>query len=113
MANVLYTPIYEKDENCYNKSIIGYQTRYFYSSMGNNVMFEHPVEIYDRKTLIKFSHDAVIKIAQLDGLKGFDDSAWKFYSYLHYEIVIYKTNLTIGNAVALPEHFIINQTKKN
>ena len=32
-------------------------------------MFEHPVEIHDTKTLIKFSHDAVIKIAQLDCLK--------------------------------------------
>ena len=106
MAYVLYTPIYEKDENGYNKSIIGYQTRYFYSSMGNNAMFTHPVEIHDRKTLSKFIHDSVIEISSCKPIqKGFEDSGWKFYSYLHYEIVIYKTNPTIGNAVALPEHF--------
>jgi hypothetical protein len=73
----------------------------------------YAVEIHDRKTLTKFSHEAVIKIAKLDGLKGFEDSEWKFYSYLHYEVVVYKTNLTIGNAVALPEHFYNQSNEKN
>ena len=75
-------------------------------------MFVHPVEIYDRKTLTKFIHESVIKIAELDGFNSFDGSEWKFYSYLHYEIVIYKTNLTIGNAVALPEHFYNESNEK-
>ena len=52
------------------------------------------------------------KIAQLDGLKGFENSAWNFYSYLQYEIVIYKANSTIGNAVALPEHFYKKSNEK-
>ncbi len=65
------------------------------------------------KLLTKFSHEAVIKIAQLDGLKGFQVSEWKFYSYLHYEAVIYITNLTIGNAIVLPEHFYNQSNEKN
>ena len=78
MSYVIYKPIYEKDENGYNVRVIGYQVRYFHSSINNNSLFEHPAEIHDRKTLTKFSHEAVIKIAKLDGLKGFEDSEWKF-----------------------------------
>ena len=62
MAFVLYTPVYEKDENGYNTRVKGYKLRYYYSSMGNNAMFEHPVEIHDRKTLTKFIHESVIDI---------------------------------------------------
>ena len=113
MSYVIYKPIYEKDANGYNVRLIGYQVRYFHSSINNNSLFEHPAEIHDRKTLTQFSHEAVIKIAKLDGLKGFEDSEWKFYSYLHYEVVVYKTNLTIGNAVALPEHFYNQSNEKN
>ena len=90
---MIYKPIYEKDENGYNVRVIGYQTRYFYSSINNNSLFEHPVEIHDRKTLTKFGQDAVIKIAQLDGLKGFEDREWKFYSYLHcYDAYLFSSN---------------------
>ena len=64
------------------------------------------------KTLTKFIHESVIKIAEFDGFNSFDGSEWKFYSYLNYEIVIYKTNLTIGNAVALPEHFYNKSNEK-
>jgi hypothetical protein len=113
MSYVIYKPIYEKDEYGNNERVIGYQVRCYHSSINNNALFEHPSEIHDRKTLTKFSHEAVIKIAQLDGLKGFEDSEWKFYSYLHYEVVVYKTNLTIGNAVALPEHFYNQSNEKN
>jgi hypothetical protein len=55
---------------------------------------------------------SVIDIASLKKINR-ADSVWKFYYYLHYEIVIYKTNLTIGNAVALPEHFYNNSNEKN
>ena len=113
MAFVIYRPIYEKDENGYNKRIIGYHLRYYYSSMGNNAMFEHPVEIHDRKTLTTFIHESVISISTLKPAKKVEDSEWKFYSYLHYEIVVYQTNLTIGNAVALPEHFYNKSNEKN
>ena len=85
MSYVIYKPIYEKDEYGNNERIVGYQVRYFHSSINNNSLFEHPAEIHDRKTLTKFSHEAVIKIAELEGLKGFEDSEWKFHSYLHYE----------------------------
>ena len=114
MSYVLYKTIYDEHNYEVGKppKVLGHQIRYFHSSANNNTLFEHPIEVHDRKTLIKFSHDAVIKIAQLDGLKGFEDSEWKFYSYLHYEIVIYKTNLTIGNAVALPEHFYNKSNEK-
>ena len=95
MAFVLYTPVYEKDENGYNKRVKGYKLRYYYSSMGNNAMFEHPVEIHDRKTLTKFFHDSVIDISTLKPAKKVENSEWKFYTYLHYEIVVYQTNLTI------------------
>ena len=47
IAYVLYKPVYEKDTDGYNKRIKGYKLRSHYSSMGNNAMFEHPV---DRKT---------------------------------------------------------------
>ena len=113
MSYVLYKPIHDKDEKGNNiEPALGNLIRYFHSSANNNSLFEHPAEIHDRKTLTKFVHEAVIKIAELESLKGFEDSEWKFHSYLHYEIVVYKTNLTIGNAVALPEHFIINQMKR-
>ncbi len=113
MSYVIYNPIYEKDSNGNNVRLIGYLVRYFHSSMNNNSLLEHPVEIHDRKTLTKFSHEAAIKIAALDGLKGFEDSEQKFYTYLHYEVVVYKTNLTIDNAVALPEHFYNQSNEKN
>ena len=95
--------------------VIGHQIRYYYSSMGNNAMFEHPVEIHDRKTLTKFIHDSVIDISMLKPKNKVEDSEWKFYTYLHYEIVVYQTNLTIGNAnaVALPEHFYNKSNEKN
>jgi len=116
MAYILYKPYneYYKDEkgNLQLKQV-GYTVKYYYSSINNNPLFDHPIEIHDRKTLTQFSHEAVIKIAKLDGLKGFEDSEWKFYSYLHYEVVVYKTNLTIGNAVALPEHFYNQSNEKN
>ena len=112
MAYVLYTHEYEKDDNGYNKRVKGYKLRYYYSSMGNNAMFEHPVEIHDRKTLTKFIHDSVIDISMLKPKNKVEDSAWKFYTYLHYEIVVYPTNLTIGNAVAFPEHFYNKSNEK-
>ncbi len=49
----------------------------------------HPVEIHDRTTLTEFIHNYVINIANLKGIQR------------------YKTNLTIGNAVALSEPFLI------
>ena len=69
MAYILYKPVYEKDANGFNKRIKGYHLRYYYSSMGNNAMFEHPVEIHDRKTLkslfmnqiLKFQHSNLLK----------------------------------------------------
>ena len=114
MSYILYKPIYDKDEEGNNiEPALGNLIRYFYSSANNNSLFDHPVEIHDRKTLLKFVHDAVVKISQIFIKKGFEDSGWKFHSYLHYEVVVYKTNLTIGNAVALPEHFYNQSNEKN
>jgi hypothetical protein len=114
MSYILYKPIYDKDEEGNNiEPALGNLIRCFYSSANNNSLFDHPVEIHDRKTLLKFVHDAVVKISQIDIKKGFEDSGWKFHSYLHYEVVVYKTNLTIGNAVALPEHFYNQSNEKN
>ena len=72
MSYVIYKPIYEKDEKGNNiEPQLGYQIRYcYYLSVNNNAMFVHPVEIHDRKTLTKFIHDSVIKIAELDTLGG-------------------------------------------
>jgi hypothetical protein len=110
MAYILYAPYneYYKDEKGNLKlKQVGYSIKYYHSSINNGSLFEHPREIHDRKTLNNLINDAVIDIANQKGVIR-DDSEWKFYSYLHYEIVIYKTNLTIGNAVALPEHFYNN-----
>ncbi len=60
----------------------------------------------------EFIHKSVIDIANLKGIKH-SDSRRTLYCYLHYEVVIYKTNLTIGNAVALPEHLYNNSNEKN
>jgi hypothetical protein len=58
-----------------------------------------------------FIHNSVIDISHSKGIKR-SDSSWTFYCYLHYELVIYKTNLTIGNAVALPEYFFNSSNEK-
>ena len=113
MSYVIYKPLYEKDENGNTiEPQLGYQIRYYHSSVNNNAMFVHPVEIYDRKTLTKFIHESVIKIAELKPAEKVENSEWEFYTYLHYEVFIYKTNLTIGNAVALPEHFYNKSNEK-
>ena len=68
----------KKDANRFNKRIKGYHPRYYYSSMGNNSMFVHPVEIHDRKTLTKFIHESVIEISTLKPAKKAENSEWKF-----------------------------------
>ena len=111
MAYTLYRPVYKTNEKGYNtEELLGHEIRYYYSSINNNSLFEHPIEIHDRKTLNEFINKSVIDIASLKKINR-ADSVWKFYYYLHYEIVIYKTNLTIGNAVALPEHFYNNSNE--
>ena len=113
MAYTLYRPVYKKNEKGFNTTeILGHEIRYYYSSINNNALFEHPIEIHDRKTLNEFINKSVIDIASLKKIDR-DGSDWKFYYYLHYEVVIYKTNLTIGNAVALPDHFYNNSNEKN
>ncbi len=92
--------------------MLGHQIRYYHSSINNNALFEHPVPIHDRNFLNEFIHNSVIDIANLKGIKR-SDSQWTFYCYSHYEVVIYKTNLTIGNAIALPEHFDNNSNENN
>ncbi len=57
--------------------------------MNNYSLFEHPVEIHDKKTLNNFIQNSVIDISNLKGVKR-SGSAWTFYCYLHYEVVIYK-----------------------
>jgi hypothetical protein len=89
-------PYMKKNERGYNKRIIGYDLRYYYSSIGNNPFFEYPVEIHDRKTLNKFIQDSVIDISNSKPALKVEDSEWKFHSYLHDEIVVLQTNLTIG-----------------
>ncbi len=37
--------------------VLGHQIRYYHSSINNNGLFEHPVEIHDRKTLNDFIHN--------------------------------------------------------
>ena len=113
MAYTLYRPVYKENEKGFKTTeILGYEIRYYYSSINNNSLFEHPIEIHDRKTLNNFVNKSVIDIASLKKIDR-DGSDWKFYYYLHYEVVIYKTNLTIGNAVALPEHFYNKSNEKN
>ncbi len=51
-------------------------------------------------------------MSNFKGIKR-SDSSWTFYCYLHYEVIIYKNNLTIGKATALPEHFYTNSNEKN
>ena len=110
MAYILYKNIYEDDDP--SKKVIGYTIKYYYSSINNKSLFEHPIEIHDRKTLNNFINKSVIDIANQKGVTR-DDTQWSFYQYLHYEVVIYKTNLTIGNAISLPEHFYENSNEKN
>ena len=67
ISYVLFQTIYDDHNYKVGKPIpvIGHQIRYFYSSMGNNAMFAHPVEIHDRNTLNKFIHNSVINISTL------------------------------------------------
>jgi hypothetical protein len=109
LAYILYTYIYE--DNDPTKKVIGYSVRYHHSSINNNSLYEHPIEIHDRKTSNEFIYKSVIDIVNLKGVTR-DNTQWLFYQYLHYEVVIYRTNLTIGNAIALPEHFYQNSNEK-
>ncbi len=113
MAYTFYRTVYKKNEKGYNTDeILGYEIRYYYSSINNNSLFENPIEIHDRKTLNEFINKSVIDISSLNKVIR-ETSEWKFYYYLHYEVVVYKTNLTIGNAVALPDHFYNQSNEKN
>ena len=76
---------YEKDTP---KKFPRYLIKYYHSSLNNGALFTHPMEIHDRKTLNEFINEAVIDIANQKGVKR-ENSEWKFYQYLHYEVVIY------------------------
>ncbi len=69
------------------------------------------LEFLTEKLLNDFIQNSVIDISNLIGIER-DNTELAFHSYIHYKIVIYKSNLTFGNVVALPEHFIIGQMER-
>ena len=71
MAYTLYRPVYKENEKGFKTTeILGYEIRYYYSSINNNSLFEHPIEIHDRKTLNNFINKSVVDIASLKKLIG-------------------------------------------
>ncbi len=66
LAYIIYKTHYNYD-NDHNfilgddVKVLGHQIRYYHSSINHNALFEHPVEIHDRKTLNDFIHNPVIE----------------------------------------------------
>ena len=70
MAYTLYRPVLKNENEFNTDEILGYEIRYYYSSINNNFLFDHPIEIHDRKTLNEFINKSVIDIASLKKLLG-------------------------------------------
>ncbi len=81
MAYTLQRPVYKENEKGFKTTeILGHEIRYYYSSINNNALFEHLIEIHDIKTLNEFINKAVVDIAGLKKIDR-DGSDWKFYYY--------------------------------
>lgn len=126
MAYILFRPKYKTDKTgkkyIYKKVkqpngliieemiFIGYEFKYF-SAQYNNRLFEFPVIINNNSSL-NSTIGLIKKKLHPDNMSK-PDTSWKFYKFLHYEVVTFLLGTTIGKAINLPLHFNKDSNEKN
>ncbi len=118
MAYLLKRILYKRDEHGEIETNekgdlirLGWEYKY-YSAQYNNRLFEYPKTIDNNKTLNEILTN-IEKILKEQSWLERPSTEWKFVRYLHYEIVIFRLQSTIGYTVSLPLHFYEDSNKKN